>query len=82
MANPDRPNGFKPVKTKSGAPISGMIRTVGVTDGTNIFKGDLLTLTSGLAAVAASNDAALLGVAVGFGKADAYSGEFAGAYNP
>lgn len=82
MANPDRPNGFKFIKTKSGAPISGMVRSVGVTDGTDIFVGDLLTLTSGLAAVAASNDAALLGVAVGFGKVDAASGEFAGAYNP
>lgn len=82
MANPDRSNGFKPVKTTTGAPISGMIRSIGVTDGTDIFVGDMLTLTSGLAAVSATADTAFLGVAVGFGKADDYSGEFAGAYNP
>ncbi len=56
MANVDRPNGFKIVKTLSGAPISSMIRSVGVTDGTDIFVGDLISLTSGLAAVAATND--------------------------
>lgn len=71
MANVDRPNGFKPVKTFSGAPWQSMIRTIGVTDAADMFVGDVLNLASGLAAVAASNDAALLGVAVGFGKVNA-----------
>lgn len=82
MANPDRPSGFRPVKTLSGAPWSSMVRSVGVTDGTDIFIGDLISLTSNLAAVSATNDATFLGVAVGFGKVDAASGEYASAYNP
>ena len=81
MANVDRPNGFKVVKTLSGAPISSMIRSVGVTDGTDIFVGDMVTLTSGLAAVTASNDTAILGVAVGFGKKDAMSQQVSGPFN-
>ena len=68
MANVDRPNGFIPVGTLSGAPVSGLIRAIGVTDAADMFVGDALNLASGLAAVAASNDAAFLGVAVGFGK--------------
>jgi len=81
MANPDRPSGFKLVKTKSGAPMSSVVRSIGVTDGTDIFKGDLLSLTSNLAAVAATNDATFLGVAVGFGKVNA-TGDYTSAYNP
>ena len=81
MANIDRPNGFRPVKTLSGAPWTSMIRTIGVTDGADMFLGDVLNLASGLAAVAASNDASLLGVAVGFGKVNA-DGVPLGAYNP
>lgn len=68
MANVDRPNGFIPVGTLSGAPVSGLIRAIGVTDAANMFIGDALNLASGLAAVAATNDASILGVAVGFGK--------------
>ena len=82
MANPDRPRGFTPVKTLSGAPWTSMIRSIGVTDGADMFIGDMLTLTSNLAAVSATNDAAFLGVAVGFGKVDSASGLYAGAYNP
>lgn len=82
MANPDRPNGFKFVKTLSGAPMTSVMRSIGVTDGTDIFKNDLLSLTSNLAAVATTNDATFLGVAVGFGKVDPATGEFGGAYNP
>ena len=82
MANPDRPRGFTPVKTLSGGPVAGTVRSVGVTDGADMFIGDLLTLTSNLAAVAASNDSTFLGVAVGFGKVGDMSGEYAGAYNP
>ncbi len=81
MANVDRPNGFKPVKTLSGRPLNGAMRYVGVTDGADLFIGDMLTLTSNLAARSASNDAAFLGVAVGFGKVDA-DGIPLGPFNP
>lgn len=82
MANVDRPNGFRPVKTLSGAPVTSLIRTIGVADGADVFVGDALNLASGLAAVAATNDAAILGVAVGFGKKDAQSQLVPGPYNP
>lgn len=82
MANVDRPNGFRPVKTLSGAPVTSLIRSIGVTDGADMFVGDLLNLASGLAAVAASNDAAILGVAVGFGKKDSMSRQVGGMGNP
>ena len=81
MANVDRPNGFRPVKTISGAPVSSLIRTIGVADGEDIFIGDLINLESGLADPSATNDAALLGVAVGFGKVDA-NGVPLGMFNP
>lgn len=68
MANIDRPNGFRPVKTFSGGPWIGTIRAIGVADGADIFVGDPLNLESGLAAPGATNDASFLGVAVGFGK--------------
>jgi len=82
MANPDKPRGFTPVKHTSGAPWNGQTRSVGVTDGTDMFVGDLLSLTTGLAAVAATNDATLLGVAVGFGKLDDMSNSQGAAFNP
>lgn len=81
MANVDRPNGFKPVKTFSGAPMTSVIRSIGVADGANIFLGDMLTLASGLAAVTATNDTAILGVAVGFGKKDTMSTLVGGPFN-
>lgn len=79
MANPDRPRGFTPVKHTSGASVTGQLRAVGVADGADIFVGDLLNLESGLAAVAATNDAAILGVAVGFGKKDTLTGSIGSA---
>ena len=82
MANVDRPNGFRLVKTFSGAPFASVIRSIGVTDGADMFIGDALNLASGLAAVGASNDAAFLGVAVGFGKKDTMSQLQAGPFNP
>jgi hypothetical protein len=82
MANPDKPNGFKLVASLSGAPVSSLIRSIGVTDGTDIFKGDMISLASGLGAVSATNDATFLGVAVGFGKVDPATGNYASAYNP
>ncbi len=68
MANVDKPNGFRPVKTFSGAPWTSMIRSVGVADGTDIFVGDALKLSSGLAAASTAHDDNIIGVAVGFGK--------------
>lgn len=79
MANADTPNGFRAVKTLSGAPLSGLVRSVGVQDGADIFVGDVLSLSSGLAGAASSNDA-VLGVAVGFGKVNGMSGEDGNAY--
>ncbi len=71
MANTDRPNGFTPVKTLSGAPVSGLIKTIGVADSDNLFIGDIFNLESGLADVGATGDTDLHGVGVGFGKVDA-----------
>ncbi len=82
MANVDRPNGFKFVKTFSGAPVASMIRAIGVADGADIFVGDAVTLASGLAAPGATNDAAFLGVAVGFGKFDKDGRTPLGPFNP
>jgi hypothetical protein len=80
MANSDRPNGLRAVKTISGGPVTGLIRAIGVADGADIFVGDPINLESGLAAPGATNDAAFLGVAVGFGKFDGRIPT--GPYNP
>ena len=82
MANVDRPNGFTPVKTLSGAPWTSMVRTVGVADGGDIFVGDAITLSSGLAAASTAADDNIIGVAVGFGKKDPNSKYWTGAFNP
>lgn len=83
MANVDRPNGFRFVKTLSGAPMSAVVRSIGVADGEDIFIGDALNLESGLADPMDSNDSALLGVAVGFAKKDSMSQEaIGGNFNP
>jgi len=82
MANPDKPRGFTPVMHVSGAPWNGYVRTVGVTDGTDIFIGDMLNLTSNLALPATTNDATFLGVAVGFGKKADMSKSKGPAMNP
>ena len=82
MANPDRPRGFTPIGHVSGAPWTGMVRTITPKDGVDIFIGDLLTLDTGTADVAATNDSAFLGVAVGFGKASATNIPVGPAFNP
>lgn len=81
MANVDRPNGFKAVKTLSGRSVNSDIRYIGVADGEDIFIGDMINLESGLADPMATNDAAVLGSAVGFGKVDA-DGIPLGPFNP
>lgn len=82
MANVDRPNGFRFVKSISGAPVTALVRAIGVADGADIFVGDPLNLESGLAAPGATNDASFLGVAVGFGKFDKDGRTPLLAYNP
>ncbi|MBL4591185.1 MAG: hypothetical protein JKY96_04430 [Phycisphaerales bacterium] len=82
MANPDRPRGFTPIKHTSGSAVTGQIRAIGVTDGTDLFVGDMLNLASGLAVVGATNDSSFLGVAVGFGKIDPMTGSIGSAANP
>jgi len=82
MANPDRPRGFTPIHMLSGASWCGNIRSLGVTNAKDIYIGDALSLTTNLAAVMTTADATMLGVAVGFGKKDASSGQYASAYNP
>lgn len=83
MANVNRPNGFRAVKTFSGLAPNQLIRSIGVTDGADLFLGDALILASGLAAQASTGAGAtpLLGVAVGFGKVDA-DGIPLGPFNP
>lgn len=81
MANVDNPRGFKFVKSLSGS-TAPQVRAIGVTDGADLFIGDALTLTSGLAARAATNDTTFLGVAVGFGKVDPTTGSVSSMINP
>jgi len=78
MANPDKPNGFRPVGTLSGGPVTmANIRFVGAADSEDIFIGDMVNLESGLADPMATNDAAILGAVVGVGKYDELTGSIA-----
>ena len=81
MANVDRPNGFRAVKTLSGAPVASLVRVVGVADGADIFVNDALQLASGLAQRMAVGGECL-GVAVGFGKLSTLEQEVGSPYNP
>jgi hypothetical protein len=80
MANVDRPNGFRFVKTLSGS-FQPVVRSVGVADAADIFVGDALQLASGLAQKLAVGGECL-GVAVGFGKKGTMNQEFSGPFNP
>lgn len=83
MANVNRPNGLRLVKTKSGAPISALVRVVPVTAGANIFRGDPIVLSSGGATVQTAGGAGQnLGVAIGFGKKGTMEGRAGGPFNP
>lgn len=82
MANPDRPNGFTPVGTISGAPVSARLMAVGIADGEDVFIGDMVNLESGLADPMATNDTAILGAVVGIGRYDDYSGYATGGFDP
>lgn len=81
MANADRPRGFTPVKFTSGAPYRGEMRTVGITDAKDIYVGDPIIVTTGLALQCASGSTAV-GVAMGFGKRSDVDGYAAGAFDP
>lgn len=80
MANVDRPNGFRFVKSLVGAPTQPVIRHVGVADGADIGIGDAISLSSGLAGRLAV-EGECLGVAIGFGKLDSQLNA-ASPYNP
>ena len=67
MANVDRPDGFRVVKSVSGAPWNGTVRTVGVSSAADIFLGDALELDTGLARPL-QVEGECIGVCVGFGK--------------
>ncbi len=82
MANPDRPRGLTPIRSVSGSPVSGLVRSIGVTDGADMFIGDAINLASGLAAVGATNDANFLGVVTGFAKKDPMTGSVGSAIQP
>ena len=74
MANPDRPNGFRPVKSLTGTPINMMLRKYTAADRSadttnnhgDIYVGDPIALASGLAQPANSGDT-VAGVCVGIG---------------
>jgi len=80
MANTDRPNGFRFVKTTNGV-ATAQVRALGVT-AADIFKGDVIELSSGLAKASVTNSAAILGVAVGFGKRDPSTGSIGSMMDP
>ena len=52
MANVDSPDGFRPVKSLSGAPLSGMVRAV-TAGADDLFIGDAIAITAGVAVQAA-----------------------------
>jgi hypothetical protein len=77
MANPDKPNGFRPLRYLNGAPYNGAVNkyVFPAADGTAAFVGDLVTMTgvgdatTGLntitQAVASTDGSAVIGVLVG-----------------
>ena len=69
MANTDNPDGFRFVKSLTGAPVSGLIRAI-VPGADDIFIGDPITITAG-AATQMAVEGACAGICVGLGEADA-----------
>lgn len=74
MANPDRPNGFRPAKSLTGTPINLMLRRYEAADRSadttnnhgDIYVGDPVALSSGKV-VPANSGNTILGVCVGIG---------------
>ena len=88
MANPDRPNGFTPVRTRGSNSWNGLTRRYEAADRTadttnnhgDIYVGDPVALSSGKV-IAANSAAAVIGVCVGVGKGPSVNGGI-GPYNP
>lgn len=88
MANVDRPNGFRPVKSLTGHPVNMMIRRYEAADRTadttanhgDIYIGDPVELVAGKVAPADSGNT-ILGVVVGVGTDASNFGE-AGPFDP
>lgn len=81
MANTDNPDGFRPIKTLTGSPVSGMLRSVGA-GADDLFVGDAISITAGVA-VQAAVEGIVAGVIVGFGSYESDSLNAAPfAYNP
>lgn len=82
MANTDNPKGFAPAGKTDGSPWNSLVRSMGCNDAADIFIGDALLATSGLAVsvtAGGANDAsAFIGVAVGFGLNETASGIMGG----
>lgn len=82
MANVDRPNGFRPVKSLTGNPVNFMIRRYEAADRSadttnnhgDIYIGDPVTLTAGKV-LPANSGVAVLGVVVGVGTDSADHGD-------
>jgi len=82
MANPDRPQGFKPSKTLSGAPVTGLIRKIAVaarTEGDthgDIYIGQPISVSNtGVVTGALSAGLDAIGVVVGVGVDNIEHGE-------
>ena len=88
MANVDRPNGFRPAKTYSGAPWNSLVRRYEAADRSSdttnnhgdIYVGDPVALSSGKV-IPANSGATIIGVCVGVGKDASEHGEV-GMFNP
>jgi len=76
MANLDRPNGFRPVKTLSGAPVASLIRYVKPGTNDDLFIGDAITITGDGAQKFDTGAANCAGVIVGIGKNDTEGHKF------
>ncbi len=77
MANTDKPKGLIPVRYLNGSPYNGQVKIyyIPATDGTAVFRGDVVKRAAGAdttgkyptVAQAAATDIYLVGVVVGFG---------------
>jgi len=68
MANVNKPNGFRFVKTLDGSPVAAMLRSA-VPSTDDIFIGSAIKIASGVATEAATGDQ-IAGVMVGLGTVD------------
>ncbi len=81
MANVDRADGFKFVKTMGGV-ATAQVRTMPAGN-VDFHRGDSISVgAAGVAAVSATNDADFLGVVQGWGKKDPVSGSVSSMVDP